>query len=162
MLWQWCFLLEMASSSRIRHTAHVVQKWFKEHNEGFRVLLWLPNSPIQYYICEMCYRSTVAPPLPQDTFKCLVKSMPQRDRAFWEHIRQVVKVFWLISVYNLYSIHTSSYSFTVIYLLCLSVFQKVYCELLTWKCLPPCGIWTYPYCLVWESPFCLVWAHDNS
>jgi len=27
------------------HTAHIVQEWFEEHDEEFKVLAWPPNSP---------------------------------------------------------------------------------------------------------------------
>jgi len=27
------------------HTAHIVQEWIEEHDKGFKVLPWSPNSP---------------------------------------------------------------------------------------------------------------------
>jgi len=50
------------------HTAHIVQEWFEEHDEEFKVLPWSPNSPDfnpsehLWDVRDQQVRSTAAPP----------------------------------------------------------------------------------------------------
>lgn len=85
------------------HKAKMVQEWFEEHNNEFKVLTWPPNSPdlnpIEHLwdVLDKQVRSMEAPPrnlqdlkdllltswcqIPQHTFRGLVESMPRRLRA---------------------------------------------------------------------------------
>uniref|UniRef100_A0A8P4G4M8 Transposable element Tcb1 transposase n=1 Tax=Dicentrarchus labrax TaxID=13489 RepID=A0A8P4G4M8_DICLA len=85
------------------HKAEMVQEWFEEHNNDFRVLTWPPNSPdlnpVEHLwdALDKQVRSMESPPhnlqdlkdllqtswcqIPQHTFRGLVESMPQRVRA---------------------------------------------------------------------------------
>ena len=108
-------------------TAHIVREWFEEHDEMFTVLLWPPNFPdinlIEHLwdLLDRQVRSTAAPPRNFQDLKELllmfdaryrrtpsgVLSSPclSRSALFWRHtedqhhIRQVVIMFRLISVY---------------------------------------------------------------
>jgi len=71
-----------ASFSRIIHSAitHIVQGWFEKHDEEFKVLPWLPDSPdldsIEHLwdVLDQQVQFMAAPP--QGTFRGLVESMP--------------------------------------------------------------------------------------
>ncbi|KAI4872592.1 hypothetical protein NFI96_002177 [Prochilodus magdalenae] len=88
------------------HTAHVVQERLEEHGKQFSVLSWPPNSPdlnpIEHLwdVLEQQIQAAASPPrssqdlkdllltawsqIPQDTFRALVESMPQRVEAVLE------------------------------------------------------------------------------
>uniref|UniRef100_A0A8P4K6M0 Transposable element Tc1 transposase n=1 Tax=Dicentrarchus labrax TaxID=13489 RepID=A0A8P4K6M0_DICLA len=85
------------------HKAKMVQEWFVEHNNEFKVLTWPPDSPDLnpmehlWDVLDKQVRSMEAPPnnlqdlkdllltswcqIPQHTFRGLVESMPQRVTA---------------------------------------------------------------------------------
>uniref|UniRef100_A0A3Q3JTD4 Transposase Tc1-like domain-containing protein n=1 Tax=Monopterus albus TaxID=43700 RepID=A0A3Q3JTD4_MONAL len=85
------------------YTAKSVQEWFEEHDSEFKVLTWPPNSPdlnpVEHLwdVLEKQIQDMEASPhslqdlkdllmtswcqIPEDTFRGLVESMPQRVRA---------------------------------------------------------------------------------